>query len=89
VFPPKDLVLKGKYVHLVPLDTEAHAQQLYECSHSGPREQVEAHWRYLFTGPYDSFESFKNDTVAGMRDENSMEHGSLTTNKKLKSKKTW
>jgi RimJ/RimL family protein N-acetyltransferase len=46
---PERVTLEGRWIMLVPLDAEKHAEALYEGSNGDPaRESV---WAYLFDGP--------------------------------------
>jgi RimJ/RimL family protein N-acetyltransferase len=52
---PQRITLRGRFVTLVPLDAEAHAESLYENSHGDGREEL---WRYLFNGPFPNRAAF-------------------------------
>jgi RimJ/RimL family protein N-acetyltransferase len=52
---PQRTTLRGRAVSLVPLDAEAHANDLYAGTHSEGREFV---WDYLFEGPFPNQGSF-------------------------------
>ena len=56
---PERVTLKGRWVTLVPLDAEKHAEALYSGSNGDPaRESV---WIYLFDGPYRSLNEFRSN----------------------------
>ena len=52
---PSRVTLEGQYVHVVPLEPEAHAEQLFEANR---QDTTGAVWTYMVNGPYDSFEDF-------------------------------
>ena len=54
---PERTTLKGRYIHLVPLDAAAHADALYEPSHGPDRESL---WRYMSDGPFSDRAAFRN-----------------------------
>jgi RimJ/RimL family protein N-acetyltransferase len=62
---PERATLKGRWVTLVPLDADAHAQALYEGS-NGDAES-ESVWTYLFDAPYTSLEEFRASLEAKAR----------------------
>ena len=54
---PKGLILKGKLVTLVPLDTKEHSASLFEAnSQTGGLEN----WTYLPYGPFDDVQDYQN-----------------------------
>jgi RimJ/RimL family protein N-acetyltransferase len=52
---PQRTTLRGRAISLVPLDAEAHADDLYAGTHGEGREFV---WDYLFDGPFPNQEAF-------------------------------
>jgi RimJ/RimL family protein N-acetyltransferase len=62
---PERVTLTGRWITLVPLDPQAHAQALYEDSNGDPTR--EAVWTYLFDGPYASLEDFRANLEAKAR----------------------
>jgi RimJ/RimL family protein N-acetyltransferase len=56
---PERVTLKGRWVTLVPLDSEAHAKDLFDGS-SGDATR-DAVWDYLFDLPNRSFDTFRDD----------------------------
>jgi RimJ/RimL family protein N-acetyltransferase len=62
---PERVTLKGRWITLVPLDPQAHAEALYEGSNGDAvRESV---WTYLFDGPYSNLEEFRVSLEAKAR----------------------
>jgi RimJ/RimL family protein N-acetyltransferase len=62
---PERVTLKGRWITLVPLDPQAHAEALYEGSNGDAvRESV---WTYLFDGPYSNLEEFRLSLEAKAR----------------------
>jgi RimJ/RimL family protein N-acetyltransferase len=53
---PERIVLRGRVVSLVPLDAEAHGEELYRGSNGD--EVRDRLWDYLFDGPYADLASF-------------------------------
>jgi RimJ/RimL family protein N-acetyltransferase len=62
---PEQVMLKGRWVTLLPIDAGAHAQTLYEGSNGDAAR--EAVWTYLFDGPYKSLEDFRANLEAKAR----------------------
>jgi RimJ/RimL family protein N-acetyltransferase len=58
---PGRATFKGRFVTLVPLDANAHADTLYALSH-GP--EGEDQWRYLFEGPFPDRAAFRRHIEA-------------------------
>src|SRR5581483_5784951 len=54
--PERDRPLSGARVDLVPLDVGAHARGLWRTSRMPGDPDL---WKYLFYGPFDSFEMFE------------------------------
>jgi RimJ/RimL family protein N-acetyltransferase len=62
---PERVTLEGRWITLVPLDPQAHAEALYEASNGDAvRESV---WTYLFDGPYSNLEEFRLSLEAKAR----------------------
>jgi RimJ/RimL family protein N-acetyltransferase len=56
---PERVILKGRWITLVPLNAEAHAKDLFEGSNGdAERERV---WTYLFNGPFATLAEFAAD----------------------------
>ena len=63
---PERVILPGRAVTLVPLDTEAHADSLFHKANGGERDRV---WAYLFDGPYADRQVFKASLAAKAQSE--------------------
>ncbi len=62
---PERVTLEGRWITLVPLDPQAHAEALYEGSNGdAARESL---WAYLFDGPYKSLGEFRLSLEAKAR----------------------
>ena len=57
--PPERAPLTGARVRLRPLNPDTDARALFELSHAPTGDP--SIWRYLFDGPYETFESFLAD----------------------------
>lgn len=53
---PERTTLKGRAITLVPLDAEAHGDDLFDQSNGGEKDRL---WTYLFDGPYTDRAVFK------------------------------
>jgi RimJ/RimL family protein N-acetyltransferase len=62
---PERVTLEGRWITLVPLDPQAHAEALYEGSNGDATR--DAVWAYLFDGPYKSLEEFRSSLEAKAR----------------------
>ena len=62
---PERVTLEGRWITLVPLDADAHAEALYEGSNGDAAR--EAVWAYLFDGPYTSLDEFRANIEAKAR----------------------
>jgi RimJ/RimL family protein N-acetyltransferase len=58
---PERVTLKGRWIALVPLDAEKHAESLFEGANGGDKDRV---WTYLFDGPYTDPAAFKASIAA-------------------------
>ena len=58
---PERTILKGRAVTLVPLDAEAHGDDLFEGANGGEKDLL---WTYLFDGPYTDRAVFKAGLAA-------------------------
>lgn len=68
---PESVVLKGKIVTLEPMDLDRDSEALYNVSNGSPITIGEKHygaydsdeliWRYLFYGPFQNLESFREN----------------------------
>ena len=62
------VILTGQYISMVPLDLDRDAEALYAVSNGqptllgdkeiGPYDPDELIWRYMFAGPFDTFDDF-------------------------------
>ena len=66
---PERVTLEGRWITLVPLDAQAHAEALYEGSNGDAAR--EAVWAYLFDGPYASLDEFRANIEAKARSDRS------------------
>jgi RimJ/RimL family protein N-acetyltransferase len=57
---PERATLPGRYVTLVPLEAEKHAEALFPLANGRDNDRV---WRYLFDGPYADIAAFKASMV--------------------------
>ena len=62
---PERGTLEGRWITLVPLDPQAHAEALYEGSNGDAAR--EAVWTWLFDGPYPSPDEFRTNVEAKAR----------------------
>src|ERR1700749_4045169 len=62
--------LRGRYVELLPLDPERDAEALYAASHLPDGDP--GVWHYLFEGPFDSLDGFRELLVAEADDPGAM-----------------
>ncbi len=62
---PERVTLEGRWITLVPLDQQAHAEALYEGSNGDAAR--EAVWTWLFDGPYPSLDEFRANIEAKAR----------------------
>jgi RimJ/RimL family protein N-acetyltransferase len=63
---PEPRVLEGRFVRLVPLDAEAHAQALFEETHGADAERI---WCYMGDGPYPDLFAFRASLEAKARSQ--------------------
>ena len=53
--PPREPVA-GRYCRVEPIDPDRHAAELYEANRRDPSGRA---WTYLFAGPFDTFEAYR------------------------------
>lgn len=63
---PQRVTMTGRYVTLVPLDAERHADALFAASNGGDKDRL---WTYLFDGPYTDPAVFKDVLRARAKSE--------------------
>ena len=53
--PPERFDVKGRYVHVVPLEAAAHGEDLFEAFR---KDETGAGWTYLTNGPFEKIGDF-------------------------------
>ncbi len=66
---PARIALHGAYVRLEPVDVDRHARELYEAYREAPDASA---WTYLFVGPFDTFDAYRDYLQAAAASDDPM-----------------